>query len=501
MFILDGEPISLSQLRNLSRSGQVCLSDRARERMIASRQIVEDLIAQGKVIYGINTGFGKLADVEIATDSLAQLQLNLVRSHAVGFGALMNREQARALMILRANVLAKGFSGARTLVVQKLIELINADIVAAVPSCGSVGASGDLSPLAHLALVLIGEGRTLSESGTEDSFTRLARAGIEPLKLEAKEGLALLNGTQAMLAVGGLALESAMRLAHFATYSCAMTTEGLLGTPVAFEDRIHRARGQDAQQRVAARLYSLIEGSEIRHSHEVGDRRIQDPYCIRCAPQVHGAALEALEFATKILERETGAATDNPLVFIDSGDVISGGNFHGAPVAVALDTAAVGIVQMMSIIERRIDRLVSPGANEGLPAFLASNPGLESGFMMLHVSVAAALNEARILAHPACVDNTPTSGGKEDHVSMGMTAANKLQRITDLFAFIVATECAVASQALSFREPLRPTPSLERFVLKVKERFPRLISDRATGAETENLGRLLIAGDFDEFLI
>src|SRR5947209_10916128 len=336
------------------------------------------------------------------------------------------------MMVLRANVLALGLSGIRYEAIELLCELLNRRVCPVVPEKGSVGASGDLAPLAHLALTLIGEGEAFFEAQRMSGAEALRRAQLTPLQLEAKEGLALLNGTQGMHAVGGLALLRAQRVACVADVAGAMSLEALKGTPAAFDLRLHDARPHPGQKAVAEHLLSLMEGSEIRQSHLKGDPRVQDAYSIRCMPQVHGAVRGALAHCEDVLLVESASATDNPLVFAETGDVVSGGNFHGAPLALAFDYAAIAMVDLMSISERRIDRLVNPDKSEGLPAFLANRPGLESGFMIAHVAAAALLNEARVLAHPASIDNIPTSGGKEDHVSMGMTSALKLRSIVDL---------------------------------------------------------------------
>src|SRR5437763_9569716 len=400
----------------------VSMSRSTRPRIAASRKLIEQIVGRDEVVYGVNTGFGKLSDVRVAPDDLRQLQLNLVRSHACGIGEPLSEPEVRAMMLLRANVLASGFSGIRGEVIDLLCEMLNRGVHPVVPEKGSVGASGDLAPLAHLALCVIGEGEAFFEGERISSGDALAHAHLKALQLEAKEGLALLNGTQGMHAVGGLALLRAKRLARVADVSGAMSLEALKGTPVAFDPRLQNARPHPGQKAVAKHLLSILEGSEIRQSHLKEDPRIQDAYSLRCMPQVHGAVRDALSHCEDVLLIESGSATDNPPVFSETGDVISGGNFHGAPLALTFDYAAIALTDLMSISERRIERLVNPDMNEGLPAFLARRPGMESGFMIAHVSAAALLNEAKVLAHPSSIDNVPTSGGKEDHVSMGMTA-------------------------------------------------------------------------------
>jgi Histidine ammonia-lyase len=401
------------------------------------------------------------------------------------------------MMLLRANVLALGFSGIRFEIVEMLCQMLNRGVHPVVPEKGSVGASGDLAPLAHLALSLIGEGEAFSEGEPMSSSDALRRMKLEPVVLEAKEGLALLNGTQAMHAVGGLSILRAKRLSRVADVSGAMSLEALTGTPAAFDPRLHEARPHPGQKAVAEHLLSIMEGSEIRESHRADDPRVQDAYSLRCMPQVHGAVRGALDHCENILLIESAAATDNPLVF-ENGDVISGGNFHGAPLALAFDYAALAIVDLMSISERRIDRLVNPDKNEGLPAFLARKPGLESGFMTPHVAAAALLNEARVLAHPASVDNVTTSGGKEDHVSMGMTAALKLRSIVELAENLLAIELLAGAEALEHRRPLKAGVGVERAFAAVREVAPPLTQDRSLSGDIAHVAGAIRRGDFDD---
>ncbi len=497
--LINGDSLSLAQLREISCGNvRVELTPDALARMASGRAHIDALLARGETVYGVNTGFGRLSDVSIPDHQLGELQLNLVRSHACGFGKPLSIAQSRVMLALRANVLAKGHSGARPEIAQLLVEMLNRGVVPVIPSRGSVGASGDLAPLAHLALVVIGEGEAWLNGGRMGGGEAMAKAGLTPIVLEAKEGLALLNGTQAITAVGTLALERCRVLLRLGTLAGALSLEGLMGTPVAFDERIHSIRGQQGQMEVAAWLRNCLSNSEIRDSHVEGDSRVQDAYALRCMPQVHGAAADALRFAIDLFERESGAATDNPLVF-ENGDIISGGNFHGAPVAIAADVAGIAIVQAMSIAERRIERLTNPDESDGLPPFLAANAGLESGLMIAHVSVAAALNEARVLAHPASVDNTPTSAGKEDHVSMGMTAALKLSALTELWSQVVATELAAGSAAVHCRAPLKPGEALRPLLNAVAEIFPPIKGDRVFGPEIEALSLAILDGKFDSF--
>ncbi len=493
MLELAGQRLSLQQIADVAaRRLSVSLSSEARLRMRAARDLVEKIVDEQRPTYGINTGFGKLSDVHIPIQELQDLQHNLVRSHACGVGSLLSPEETRVMLLLRANVLAKGFSGARIEVAETLLEMLAKNVLPCVPEKGSVGASGDLAPLAHLALVVIGEGEALYESKRLTGAEAMAKAGIKPIELKAKEGLALLNGTQAMASVGGLALRQAIVLTQVADAAGAMTLEALLGTPAAFDPRIHDARPHSGQVAVAANLRELLDGSEIRMSHLDNDPRVQDAYSLRCMPQVHGAVRDAIAFATNVVETETGAATDNPLVFADTGEVISGGNFHGAPLAQAFDFASIAMTDLASISERRIDRLVNPDLNEGLPAFLTNHPGACSGYMIAHVTAVALLNECKVLSHPASVDNLPTSGGKEDHVSMGMVAACKFRTIVSNVAKIIAIELMAAAEGLEYRKPLKPGRGVVSAYDKVRAHVAPLKGDRALGVDIERLATALI---------
>src|SRR5438445_1477599 len=495
---LKGEQISLVQLAAVAVGGEaVHISPLARSRILASRKLVEQIVARDAVVYGVTTGFGKLSDVRIPQSELRQLQLNLVRSHACGIGNPLSEAEVRAMMVLRANVLALGFSWIRCEVIELLCEMLNLRVCPVVPEKGSVGASGDLAALAHLALGLIGEGEAFFEWERMTSAEALRRAHLKPLQFEAKEGLALLNGTQAMHAVGGLALLSAKLLARVAEVAGAMSLEALKGTPAAFDLRLQDARPHPGQKAVAEHLLSLLEGSEIRQSHIEGDPRVQDAYSLRCMPQVHGAVRGALTHCEDVLLIESASATDNPLVFAESGEVISGGNFHGAPLALAFDYAAIAIADLMSMSERRSDRLVNPDKNEGLPAFLARHPGLESGFMTAHVAPASLFTEARLLAHPASVDNITTSGGKEDHVSMGMTSALKLRAIVDLAENLLAIELLAAAEGLEHRRPLKAGVGVERAFAAVRKIARPLVQDRSLSADITHVAEAIRRGDFE----
>jgi histidine ammonia-lyase len=501
MLQLNGQQLSLQQIVDVARGNErVALDPSARRRAEEARAVVEKIVAEKRTVYGVNTGFGKLSDVTIAPADLRQLQLNLVRSHSCGLGEPLSEAEARAMLLLRANVLATGFSGARPLVIETLIAMLERGVTPVIPEKGSVGASGDLAPLAHLALAAIGEGEAFFNGERLASSVALERAQIEPLQLEVKEGLALLNGTQAMGAVGAIALHRAERLVRLADVAGAMTLESLRGTPVAFDERIHTARPHAAQVAVAAHLRELLADSEIRESHMENDPRVQDAYSLRCMPQVHGAVRTALAHAVEVVQIESGSATDNPLVFSETGEVLSGGNFHGAPLALVFDYAAIALTDLMSITERRIDRLVNPDANEGLPPFLTAQPGISSGFMMLQVSAVALLNEAKVLAHPASIDNVPTDGGKEDHVSMGMTAATKLRSIVKLAEMVAAIELLAAAQALDYRKPLTPGRGVKEAHRIVRGLVEPLTGDRSMSADIEKLTGAIASGEFDSLL-
>jgi histidine ammonia-lyase len=498
MLQLNGQKLSLTRIAAVAAGKEsVSLSSSARERVEESRAVVERIVAAGQTVYGVNTGFGRLSDVRIERNDLRELQLNLVRSHSCGLGNPLSIEEARAMLLLRANVLALGYSGCRPVVIEKLIALLEAGVTPVIPEKGSVGASGDLAPLAHLAQTAIGEGEAFFEQQRMASADALRRAQIEPLLLEAKEGIALLNGTQAMAAVGGLALHRAERVARLADVAGAMTLEALKGTPAAFDERIHAARPHRGQSEVAAHLRELLSGSQIRQSHLENDPRVQDAYSLRCMPQVHGTVRDALAHAREIVEIETGSATDNPLVFTDTGEVISGGNFHGAPLALAFDYAAMALTDLMSITERRVDRLVNPDANEDLPPFLTTQAGSASGFMMLQIVAASLLSEAKVLAHPASIDNVPTDGGKEDHVSMGMTGAIKLRAIVGLSELMTAIELIAAAQGLEYRAPLRAGKGVENARSVVRKYIAPLTADRAMSTEVERLAQMIRDGEFD----
>lgn len=498
MLELNGQRLSLEQVARIARGTErVALSAAAWKRMEASRHTVERILSEGRIVYGVNTGFGKLCDVHIPLEELCALQLNLVRSHACGVGPPLSEAETRAVLLLRAGVLAAGLSGARPVLAETLVVMIERDVCPVIPEKGSVGASGDLALLAHLALSVIGEGEAFYRGERLPSREALRRAGIEPLRLEAKEGLALLNGTQVMTAVGALALHRAGRLARVADMAGAMTLEALRGTPVPFDERIMSARPHPGQAAAAAHLRELLRDSEIRRSHIENDPRVQDAYSLRCMPQVHGAVRDALKFATESTEIETGSATDNPLVFAATDEVLSGGNFHGAPLALAFDYAAIALTHLANISERRTERLVNPDLNEGLPAFLTSHPGTSSGFMIAQVTAVALLNEMKVLSHPASTDNLPTSGGKEDHVSMGMTAATKLRQVVENAEHVLAIELLAAAEGLEYRAPLRPGRGVRLAYEKVRALVPPLTQDRPLSPDIQKIAEAFRRGDFD----
>ncbi len=494
---LTGNDLTLEDVERVAVSfALVALSGEARERMLRSRGLVEQALESDAPCYGINTGLGRLSDIRIAAHELRHLQINLVRSHACGVGAPLPQAVVRAIMLLRANSLAKGYSGVRPVLVDRLCELLNRRIHPVVPEQGSVGASGDLAPLAHVALVLLGEGEVLTAQGNEPAQAALQRAAVAPLELAPKEGLSLLNGTQAMLGLGTLALVEMERLIDAADVIGALSLEALRGTPVAFDERIQLARGQPGQRVSAARLRTLLEGSAIRESHRAC-LRVQDAYSLRCMPQVHGAVRDSAAAARATFAAEANAAVDNPLVFEDpdgSPAILSGGNFHGQPLALALDGLAIALAALSGISERRLDRLVNPSVNEGLPPFLAVEPGLNSGFMMAQVTAAALAAEVRTLAAPASVHSIPTSGDKEDFVSMGMTAALKLRRALEASTQVLALELLAAVEAVEYLAPLETSAPLRQVMAAVRERVPRLREDRALSGDIARVAEWLRGG-------
>lgn len=507
--VLGQAPLTLEDIARVARhDAPVQPAPAAMEAMARARAVVDAIVAGGDAapaVYGVNTGFGALAEVRISPAEIAQLQRNLVRSHSVGVGEPLPRDEVRAMMLLRAAVLAQGKSGARPLVCERLCAMLDRGVHPLIPSRGSVGASGDLAPLAHLALALMGEGRAEHQGEIMPAAEALRRAGLTPLALEAKEGLTLLNGTQHMTAVGGLATLDAEHTALLADIAGAMSLEALQGTSAAFDARVVAARPQPGQIAVGAFLRDLLRDSEIAESHrDCG--KVQDPYSLRCMPQVHGATRDMLAHVRQVLEREANSVTDNPLVFIDDsapqgGVLISGGNFHGQPVALALDAATMAVAELANISERRVEQLVNPHLSSGLPAFLAPKSGLHSGFMIAQVTAAALVSENKVLAHPASVDSIPSSAGREDHVSMGAYAALKLRQVHDHVRTVLAIELLCAAQGLDLRAPLRPGPMLQAAHACIREAVPPMFEDRPIYEDIQAVRALMDSGALVRALI
>ncbi len=491
--ILDGASLTIEQVAGVARDfATVVASEEAIRRAAPGRGVVERALASGQPVYGVNTGFGKLAHIRISPGDLQQLQRNLILSHSAGVGDPLPEDVVRGLMLLRANVLLKETSGVRAVLPRRLVELLNARIHPVIPEQGSVGASGDLAPLAHLALVLLGEGEVLTANGRAPAAETLRAAGIAPLVLEAKEGIAFINGTQAQTAMLSLMVHDARALWRSAHGAAAASLEALRGTPDPFDERLHRLRPHPGQVESAALLRALLADSEIRESHREGDPRVQDAYSLRCIPQVLGPVWDAVEFAARVAEVELNAATDNPLV-IDGG-IISGGNFHGQPVALALDMLAIVLTTLAGIAERRIERLVNPDLSQGLPAFLTRDPGLQSGLMMIQISAASLVAESRTLCAPASVQSIPTDANQEDFVPMGMAAAFKARRILANARRVVAMELICAAQGLEFLKPLRPGRGVEAVYRRVRELVTPLEDDRPLTPDVERVASALARG-------
>ena len=517
---INGNDLTLEAVLEVATERRpVLLSGEAREAADRARAVVDDIVANNRLAYAITTGVGKLSDVRIVGEQIRELQVNLVRSHAVGVGDPLPAEEVRAMMLLRANSLAKGYSGVRAVVIDTLCEMLNRGVTPFVPSQGSVGASGDLAPLAHLALALIGEGECVDTSGAHiPSADALKRAQIKPLVLEAKETISLINGTQGMLAIGTLALLAAETLVDSADVLGGLCCDALQGTDAAFDERIHKARPHAGQMKTAANLRRMLEGSQIRESHR-NCGRVQDAYSLRCIPQVHGAVRDTLAHCREVFEIEANSAVDNPLVFLTThvgtgafarpaseasapigGDVISGGNFHGEPLAFALDFLAIALSALAGISERRIERLVNPALSEGLPPFLAQGAGLNSGFMMPQVTAAALVSENKVLAHPASVDSITTSGNKEDYVSMGMTAANKLKRIVENTRNVLAIEAMAVAQAIDFLAPLKTSKRGQAAHAAIRSVCPTVDKDRVMYKDFARLSELIASGKMAEII-
>ena len=516
---INGNDLTPEEVREVGVGRRpVLLAPDARAVVQRARAVVDALVAGNKVSYAITTGVGKLSDVRIEGDQIREMQVNLVRSHSAGVGEPLSSSEVRAMMLLRANSLSKGYSGVRTEVIDTLCEMLNRGVTPFVPSQGSVGASGDLAPLAHLALALIGEGECLDDQGARVPTAQVLRgAQVKALVLEAKEAVSLINGTQGMLAVGVLALLAAETLVDSADVIGALTLDALRGTDVAFDARIHQVRPHPGQFTTAANLRKMLEGSQIRESHRRCDR-VQDAYALRCMPQVHGAVRDTLAHCRTVMETEINSAVDNPLVFPahvvadvlvrqaerssaeGQGDILSGGNFHGEPVAFALDFLGISLSALAGISERRLERLVNPALSEGLPPFLAAGAGLNSGFMMPQVTAAALVSENKVLAHPASVDSITTSGNKEDYVSMGMTAALKLKRIVANARNVLAIEAMAAAQALDFLAPLKPGKRGQAAYAAIRSVCPTMDKDRVMYGDFARISDLIASGKLAEAL-
>ena len=498
MISIDGQSLTLAQFRNVVLGGTGCsLSAAARERVDIGRRTVEEIVSRGDATYGVNTGFGDLATVRIQDKNLALLQERLILSHCAGVGEPLPDAVVRGMLLLRANTLARGHSGARGLLVESLLTLLNSDVLPLVPSRGSVGASGDLAPLAHLALPLLGKGEVRIDGEVMPAARGLEHAGLAPLILEPKEGLALINGTQAMTSLLALSVLACRRLVRISDLVAAMSTDALRGTDSAFDARLHALRPHPGQQASAANIWQLMQGSGIRESHRQGDVRVQDPYSVRCAPQVHGAVRDLLEDVERKTVIEMNSVTDNPLIFPDEGDIVSGGNFHGEPMALAADVLAIGVSELGAISERRIEKLTN-AAFSGLPPFLTSDAGLNSGFMMVQVTAAALASENKTYCHPASVDSIPTSADKEDHVSMGMGAALKLQPVVSNTFRILAIELMAAAQGIDLLRPLRSSETIEALHGAFRRRVAALKEDREMAPDLNAAYDFL--DEIDEFL-
>jgi histidine ammonia-lyase len=497
---LTGDTLTVADVWEVAVNDEpIAIADSARDRMRAARALVEDVAhSDGHHTYGVNTGFGRFVTSEIPEELTAELQLRLLRSHACGVGVPYPREIVRAALLLRANALAKGYSGARVETAELLVECLNRDVLPRVPSRGSVGASGDLAPLAHLALPLVGEGEADVEGELLPGAEALARAGLEPIRLEAKEGLSLINGTQFMAAFGSLGVVRARRLAAVADVACALSLEALQGSRVAFGADVQALRPLPGQAVAAANVLRLLEGSAIMESHRWCDK-VQDAYSLRCAPQVHGAARDLLAYVEGTVAVELNAATDNPLVLVDAGELVSNGNFHGQPVAFALDALAMAVSELANISERRVERLVNPALSDGLPAFLTVHGGLNSGFMIPQYVAASLVSESKTLCHPASVDSIPTSAGQEDHVSMGNAAGLKAWQVLANAERTVAIELLAGAQAVEFLAPLVPGDGTRAAHAFVRGLSPRLRDDRSLTRDIEAVadairdGSLLVA--------
>lgn len=490
MIHLTGSTLTVEQMKRILFEGeQVAIEEDAKCAVEKSREAVDQIVEDGRIVYGINTGFGKFCDVVIAEDEVNTLQLNLIRSHACGVGEPYVEVVARAMLVLRLNALLKGYSGIRLVVLERLVLYINQKIHPFIPQQGSLGASGDLAPLSHLALTIVGEGEVFYNGERRQTANVLAELDMLPLDLRAKEGLALINGTQAMTAQGVVNYLEGEALAYASEWIAALTLEGLHGIRDAFHPAVHEARGMQEQMDVAARMCDWIEGSKLMTNQ--GELRVQDPYSLRCIAQIHGASWQVLRYVKEKLELEMNAATDNPLIFDDGALVISGGNFHGQPIAFAMDFLKIGMAELANVSERRIERLVNPQLNEGLPPFLSAKPGLESGAMILQYSAASLVSENKTLAHPASVDSIPSSANQEDHVSMGTTAARHAYEIIKNVRHVLAIEAFCAVQAVEYRGIEHMAPKTRRKWEEIRAVVPSLTKDRFMGEDLTNIRQLL----------
>ncbi|HZT97132.1 MAG TPA: histidine ammonia-lyase [Chloroflexota bacterium] len=492
---VDGQSVSIDSLVEVARRGRpVVLTDDAVRAVDASQEVVERAVRNNVVVYGVTTGFGKFADRVIPPESLQELQRNLLRSHAVGVGPVAPDDVTRAMLLLRINALALGASGIRMRTLDALIEMLNRGVLPLIPEKGSVGASGDLAPLAHMSLVLLGEGEARFDGRTMTGLEALEAAGLSPITLGPKEGLALINGTQAMTAIGALTLHDAWNLVRCADIIGALSLEAVRGTNTAFDPRIQALRPHPGQVASAANLMRLTEGSRLMSSHRHDTHKIQDPYSLRCMPQVHGASRDALTYASRVVEIEMNSATDNPLVFSEGGDVVSGGNFHGQPVAVAMDAAAIAIAELADISERRIEAMLDPEFSE-LPPFLTRHAGVDSGYMVSQYTAAALVSENKVLSHPASVDSIPTSANQEDHVSMGTISSRKARSVLENSETVLAVELLCACEGIDFRAPLAPSGTLCAVHNLVRRHVPHLDDDRPMYRDIERVSGLIHDGE------
>ena len=501
--ILDGHSLTISDLIHFAEQSHiaVALSDSAKIAMQKSRDIIEQWVNSGEIIYGITTGFGEFSNVVIPKDRIEQLQENLIISHSAGIGPHLERHIVRGMMILRINALAKGCSGIRISTVETLIDMLKHDLIPAVPSQGSVGSSGDLAPLSHIALALIGKGEILNADGSlTPSGEAMKSCGIKPVTLQAKEGLALINGTQMMTSLGAFAVHRAKRLVDLADLSGALSIDALRGTDTAFDERIHAVRGFRGQLTTASRLRAFLKNSEIRASHREGDGMVQDAYSLRCMPQVHGASRDAIAYVEQVIATELNSANDNPLIFADDASHLEGGNFHGQPIALALDFLAIACAELGNISERRTERMVNGTLSNGLPRFLAKDGGLQSGMMIAQYTAAALVSENKVLCHPASIDSIPTSANQEDHNSMGSISARKVHRILDHLESIIAIELLCAIRGIEFHAPLKSSPILEQVKDGIRERIPATHHDTIISHEIQIMKDIVSSGTLNTII-